>query len=62
MLEHLHKFQQFKRKDSQGINEYFVQLVAKAHKAFPGASAEEIGRHIIDAFALNVSDASSRQK
>lgn len=57
VLEHLHKFQQFKRKDSQGINEYFVQLVAKANKAFPGASAEEIGRHVIDAFALNVSDA-----
>ena len=29
VLEHLHKFQQFKRSDSQGINEYFVQLVAK---------------------------------
>ena len=31
--------------------------MAKANKAFPGASAEEIGRHVIDAFALNVSDA-----
>lgn len=57
VLEHLHKFQQFKRKDSQSINEYFVQLVAKANKAFPGASAEEIGRHVVDTFALNVSDA-----
>ena len=57
VLEYLHKFHQFKRKDSQGINEYFVQLVAKANKAFLGTSAEEIGRHVVDAFALNVSDA-----
>lgn len=29
----------------------------KANKAFPGASAKKIGRHAIDTFALNVSDA-----
>ena len=56
VLEHLHKFQRFKRKVTQSINEYFVQLVAKANKAFPGASAAEIGKHVVDTFALNVSD------
>lgn len=29
----------------------------KANKAFPGVSAKKIGRHAIDTFALNVSDA-----
>ena len=56
VLEHLHKFQQFKRKETQSIKEYFVQLVAKANKAFLGASAAEIGKHVVDTFALNVSD------
>ena len=56
VLEHLHKSQQFKRKETRSINEYFVQLVAKANKAFLGASAAEIGKHVVDTFALNVSD------
>ena len=56
VLEHLHKSQQFKRKETRSIDEYFVQLVAKANKAFPGASAAEIGKHVVDTFALNVSD------
>ena len=33
-----------------------MQLVAKANKAFPAASTAEIGKHVVDTFALNVSD------
>ena len=53
ILEHLRKVQQFKRKETQSINEYFMQLVAKANKVFPGTSAAEIGKHVVDTFALN---------
>ena len=56
-LEHLHKFRQFKRQENQSVNDYFVQLVAKANKAFPGATPETIGKEIINTFALNVGDA-----